>query len=60
MDMNLSKLREIVRGKDDWCAAVNGIIKRFGHNLATTTGYLICGIWLRQPKWTKTQGKRDK
>ena len=28
MDMNLSKLQEIVKDKEVWCAAVHGIAKR--------------------------------
>ena len=27
MDMSLSKLREIVKGREAWCAAVHGITK---------------------------------
>ena len=27
MDMSMSKLREIVRGGDAWCAAVHGVAK---------------------------------
>jgi len=27
MDMNLGKLREVVRGREAWCAAVHGITK---------------------------------
>ena len=27
MDMNLSKLREIVKDRGDWCAAVHGVAK---------------------------------
>ena len=27
MDMNLSKLREIVKDREAWCAAVHGITK---------------------------------
>ena len=33
-DMNLSKLREIVKNRGDWCAAVHGL-QRIGHNLVT-------------------------
>ena len=34
MDMNLSKLQEIVKDRDAWCATVHGVA-RVGHNLAT-------------------------
>ena len=27
MDMNLGKLREVVRGREAWCAAVHGVAK---------------------------------
>ena len=27
VDMNLSKLREMVKGRGDWCAAVPGVAK---------------------------------
>ena len=35
MDMNLSKLREIVKDREDWHAAVHGGLQRVGHNLMT-------------------------
>ena len=34
MDMSLRKLREIVKGRETWCAAVHGL-QRVGHNLET-------------------------
>ena len=27
MDMNLSKLLEMVKDREDWCAAVHGVVK---------------------------------
>ena len=35
MDMSLSKLQEMVKDRQDWCAAVHGAVQRVGHNLAT-------------------------
>ena len=34
MDMNLSKLQEIVKDREVWCAVVRGS-QRVGHDLAT-------------------------
>ena len=34
MDMNLGELREVVKDREAWCAAVHGS-ERVGHDLAT-------------------------
>ena len=34
MEMNLSNLREMVKDRGAWCAAIHGS-QRVGHNLAT-------------------------
>ena len=34
MDMNLGKLREMVKDRKDWCAAVHGV-SRVGHDWVT-------------------------
>ena len=44
MDMNLSKLREVVKDREAWCAAVHGVTKR--HNLATEEQQTISDIAL--------------
>ena len=33
MDMNLHKLREIVKDRETWCVAVHGVGHRVGHDL---------------------------
>ena len=43
MDMSLRKLREIVKDREDWGAAVHGVAKR--HDLATEQQQLgICPV----------------
>ena len=34
MDMNLSKLQEVVKDRESWCAAVHGL-QRVRHDLVT-------------------------
>ena len=43
MDMNLGKLREMVRGREAWCAAFQRVVKswtQLGDSLTTTTTYV--------------------
>ena len=35
MNVNLSKLQEIVKDRETWCVAVHGVTKRVRHDLAT-------------------------
>ena len=35
MDVNLSKLQEMVKDREACCAAVHGVTKSHGHDLAT-------------------------
>ena len=43
MDMNLSKLRKIVKGREAWCAAVHGVTKSWTQlsEWTTTTNCLL-------------------
>ena len=45
MDMNCGKLREVVRDREAWCAAVPGVAKRWtrgGDRTTTATESLYC------------------
>ena len=42
MDMNLSKLQEIVKGREVWCAAVHGVTKNRTWRSDCTTTILSC------------------
>ena len=41
MDMNLSKLQEVVKDREVWCAAVHQGSQRVGHDLATGQQHLL-------------------
>ena len=49
-DMNLSKLREIVKDRGAWQAAVHGVTKSQTHNLATeqqSTQWIAASVYPR-------------
>ena len=51
MDMNLSKLQEIVKDRGAWCATVIGS-KRVGHDLVTEQQQHICtSFWSGVSSW---------
>ena len=43
VDLNLGKLREIVRNREAWCAAVEGL-QRVRHDLATEQQHILIHI----------------
>ena len=49
LDMNLSKLQEIVKGREAWCAAVYGVTK----NRATLSDFTFTFMLWRR-KWQPT------
>ena len=51
MDVDLSKLWEIVEDRGVWCAAVHGVAKRVIHNLATEQQQQEFFYW----KWFATK-----
>ena len=58
MDMNLGKLWKIVRDKNVWCAAVNGVSKSWTQLLATKQQQLQEGSYT-MIKWDLSQGCKD-
>ena len=45
MDMSLSKLQEMVKDREDWCAAVHWVAKSWTRLSASKTTIHLYGIW---------------
>ena len=61
MDLILSKLQEIVKDREAWCAAVHEVAKKDGHDLVTEQEKQIilnykalCFLWLAKYIYLET------
>ena len=62
MDMSLSKLQEIVKDRDAWCATVHAVAKTWPSDWTTTTNnkcYQRCYIWTELWRINKISKDRE-